>query len=690
MRSTVRALATAVLLGTTFATPAPAPQAQVAAAPVNTTNNQPVNNQEQTIHVQLPGPLGGPGGRAYRTAAFLPPGQRLAPQLSQKATNGNSPLGLLQAPRLPDFLTGGPLPNGYPWAGRTAKNTNYYTDTPNTGVTRNYDFTITRQTIAPDGVEKDGLVINGAFPGPTIEANWGDWIEVTVHNQLDEGTSLHWHGLLQRETPWSDGVPGVQQCPIAPSVSFTYRFRADLPGTSWYHSHYSAQMAGGLFGPLIIYGPTDNTQYDEDLGPVMVNDWYHTEYFQLVQQAMAPTAAGLAPPLSNNVLINGKMNYPCANVTSSQKCTPNAGVSKFKFTSGKTYRLRVINAGVEAIQKFSIDGHKMTVFANDFVPITPYTTDVLTLGVGQRSDVVVKATGRPTDSYWMRSDLGPSFFEGGCSLHDGTSPTALAAIYYERADNSTVPTSNSTVSSTALTTCQNDDLSATVPCHAIQPPSQPASSQNLDVTLQSNGTHNLFYVNNSTFRVDYNDPVLLDAKNGQTRFPSEYNVYDFGQSSSIRLVIYNHAQAGSHPMHWHGHNMYVLAVGFGTWDGTITNPSNPQRRDVQILPNPQSASVPAYIVIQIDADNPGVWPMHCHIAWHLSEGLYITVLERPRDIRNDMQIPQEMAQTCTDWQSYTQSNVPEQIDSGLKRRRSRRSTTTRSTTTRNTRMMKRV
>jgi FtsP/CotA-like multicopper oxidase with cupredoxin domain len=52
-----------------------------------------------------------------------------------------------------------------------------------------------------------------------------------------------------------DGVPGVQQCPIAPGKTFTYAFQADLYGTSWYHSHYSAQYVGGLFGPMIIYGP---------------------------------------------------------------------------------------------------------------------------------------------------------------------------------------------------------------------------------------------------------------------------------------------------------------------------------------------------------------------------------------------------------------------------------------------------
>ena len=78
----------------------------------------------------------------------------------------------------------------------------------------------------------------------------------------------------------------VQQCPIAPGKSFTYSFKADLYGTSWYHSHYSSQYAGGLFGSMIIHGPS-NAHYDVDLGPVLLSDWYHTEYFELVRQTMS-------------------------------------------------------------------------------------------------------------------------------------------------------------------------------------------------------------------------------------------------------------------------------------------------------------------------------------------------------------------------------------------------------------------
>ncbi|KAK0308192.1 hypothetical protein LTR82_015646 [Friedmanniomyces endolithicus] len=659
----------AAILLAGVASAAPAPQQQTNTASVNTTDNTPVTTAFTTQITPTPSSLGGPAATNFFSPAMLLKGSNLKPHLSQQQTNGKSQLGLLHAPRLPKWLNG-PLPHGTPWGPATPGNTNPYMNPPNTGMTRSYTFHISEQTIAPDGVEKPGLVINGAFPGPTIEANWGDWIDVTVHNDLStEGTTLHWHGLLQSATPWFDGVPAVQQCPIAPGSSFNYRFRADLYGTSWYHSHTSAQYAGGLVGAMIIYGP-HNSDYDVDLGPIMLSDWYHTDYYTLVEQTMAPISAGLPPPISQNNLINGKMNYPCDAVTtpvSGFNCTPNAGISKFNVTSGLTYRLRLINSGAEGIQKFSIDGAKLTVIANDFVPIQPYDVDVVTLGVGQRSDVLFKATGKPTDAVWMRSTLGTSAFVGGCTLNDGISPEAVAAIYYQSANTSVVPTTVSTVPSSEIETCANDPLSSTVPSFKLTPPVKPHTEQIINITFQSNGTHDLFYMNNSTFRADYNDPVLLDAKLGHRTFPAEYNVYDFGASSSVRLIVYNYAQTGVHPMHLHGHNMYVLAVGTGLWDGDVVNANNPQRRDVQLLPNAVSATEPGHIVIQFDSSpsTASVWPFHCHIAWHVSAGLYINILEQPEAIKHDMQIPSIMAQTCRDWSAWTGKNVVPEIDSGL-------------------------
>ena len=79
----------------------------------------------------------------------------------------------------------------------------------------------------------------------------------------------------------------------------------------------------------------------------------------------------------------------------------------------------------------------MTVIANDFVPIVPYNTTVVTLGIGQRSDVLVTATGSSTDAVWMRSDISAH-----CSK--ASKPNALAAIYYQDADNTTEPTTTAT------------------------------------------------------------------------------------------------------------------------------------------------------------------------------------------------------------------------------------------------------
>ena len=165
--------------------------------------------------------------------------------LSQNSTNGLSVLGTTNAPRLPEYVANTPNP---PWLPATIQ-TDPYTQPPVTNVTRYKTLVISRGNIAPDGVNRSVLLINGSFPGPLLEADWGDTFEINVINNLDnEGTALHWHGFLQQGTPYYDGVPSVQQCPIAPGASFTYRFQADLFGTSWYHSHYSAQFGAGLLG----------------------------------------------------------------------------------------------------------------------------------------------------------------------------------------------------------------------------------------------------------------------------------------------------------------------------------------------------------------------------------------------------------------------------------------------------------
>jgi FtsP/CotA-like multicopper oxidase with cupredoxin domain len=539
---------------------------------------------------------------------------------------------------------------------------------PNTGVTRKYKFSVNYGVIAPDGVQKNGILINGQFPGPLIEANWGDWIEVEVTNDFPEKsgdhgepTALHWHGLLQHETPYYDGVPSVQQCPIVPKKSLTYRFRADQFGSSWYHSHYSAQYAGGAAGPIVIHGPT-HVCYDEDVGPIVLSDHYHKDYFTMLRQAMNGST-----PLSNNILINGKNNFPCDNTTLA--CTPNAGVSKFRFTPGKKYRLRLINTSADAFIKYTIDGHVFTIFANDFKPVVPYTAQVVSLAVGQRTDVVVEAIGTAGSSYWMRAEMGNSPARDGCSFSDGVSTMAVAAVYYTGADENSVPTSANGLTVAQKQTCGNDPLPNTSAFCPV-PIDPDFELVNLDFNFVNNGTNFVWTVNNSTFRANMNINLLDHVQQGNTTFDPQWNVYSFTPTKkAVRIHMRNFWQA-AHPMHLHGHDFNVLATGFGAWNGAVVNPAKSLVRDTFGIPPFRPSTdggvtpgVASYTVIQYNQDNPGIWPFHCHIAWHVSQGLYINIVEKPAEIT--YRIPQSIKNTCRDYNEWTKTNVPLQIDSGL-------------------------
>lgn len=219
---------------------------------------------------------------------------------------------------------------------------------------------------------------------------------------------------------------------------------------------------------MIIHGPK-NAAYDIDLGPVLLSDWYHTSYLTIVQGVVGTNAA-LTRPKSDNNLINGKMDFDCTTAPAGSQCVPQAGISKFNFTTGKTHRIRLVNAGVEGLQRFSIDNHTMTVVANDMVEIQPYDTHSVTLGVGQRTDVLVKATGQPKDAVWMRANISAS-----CS--SATQPQALAAIYYPQANTTMRP--NSTAWHVDDSSCGNDPLSSTVPYYPITPDPNPATTQTL-------------------------------------------------------------------------------------------------------------------------------------------------------------------------------------------------------------------
>ncbi|KAI1372861.1 multicopper oxidase-domain-containing protein [Hypoxylon crocopeplum] len=487
---------------------------------------------------------------------------------------------------------------------------------PRTGVIRRYNFTIQRVVRAPDGATKSMLLVNGQFPGPLIEANWGDTIEVMVHNAINdpkEGTSIHWHGLPQSETPWYDGVPSVQQCPIAPGETFVYTFQAEVYGTSWWHSHYSAQYIDGLLGPVVIYGPRF-AEYDVDLGPIQLIDYTHTEYFSYLLSVYHIPPNFL--PVDNN-LINGRMPFNCSLIsTDIPRTSDGISHSKFTFKTGKIHLLRLINAGGNGNQKLSIDNHKLTIIANDF-----------------RSDVLVKASDQATNTVWMRAEL-----DVPCLNVTAYQPNAAAAVFYAEADTNILPNTSGT--GWISNNCANDPLNQTVPLFR-KTPTTPDITRNIDITVTTNGTgHLLFYIDNSTFYTDYGyrPPV-----SGSFLWPDSF-------PSAPGIQCCQHGEC-----YVYSPRCIKLFSSVGKWDdGQQLGPGTPDR--------------PTFIVIQWEVDNPGVWPFHCHLIVHVSAGLFMNIIERP-DLITDERIPVIMDQTCQAWDIFAANNNVRQIDSGLKHRR---------------------
>ncbi|KAL9114454.1 MAG: hypothetical protein Q9227_001535 [Pyrenula ochraceoflavens] len=449
-------------------------------------------------------------------------------------------------------------------------------------------------------------------------------------------------------------------------------------GTSWYHSHYSSQYANGLLGPMIIYGPNEE-EYDVDIGPLLLSDWYHASEQAVVSQILAPSDHPIEIP-SDNTGINGKFN--CLLDTGS--CVFNENLAKFQFEAGKTHRLRLVNAGALDTLSFSIDSHEMKIIANDFVPVEPYVTDQVTLGIGQRTDILVTANAT-AGAYWIRVTA---------ICGSSNQPKGLGVIYYDNFANasttSIIPSDSSPTTkrkrnppkppapkapkapkaskapqtpkgpkTAKAPACDNDPLELTVPKYAMSPP-EPDTVIEMDLGIKQNSTEQWnWQINGVNFRGDYNDPILLLSAAGNNSYPwdPQWNVYDLGPDKTFRIVTYNKSPV-VHPMHFHGHNFYVLARGRGKWDGNIVRPSNPQRRDVE------QVSPGEYIVVQNVNYNPGVWPWHCHIAWHLSAGMNLNFIVQPDQIPN-LGVPSIMYQQCRDWAAYTNTTVVLQIDSGF-------------------------
>ena len=281
---------------------------------------------------------------------------------------------------------------------------------------KEFDLYVSEKMITVNGKSSMATLINDSLPAPTLKMQEGDTVTIRVHNQLNESTSIHWHGLL---VPFEmDGVPGISFDGIPAGSTFTYKFKLTQSGTYWYHSHTGFQEQTGMRGAIVIE-PKGRERYPiEEDHVILLSDWTHRDPHNLLkllkqradfdnyhlpdfkkllsdiaatdleaaydkrkmwnQMRMMPTDfTDLSGETTFTYLMNGKTT--AANWTQLVK-------------AGQPVKLRFINGSAQTIFDVRIPGLKMKVVATDGIDVSPVDIDDFRIGVAETYDVIVTPT----------------------------------------------------------------------------------------------------------------------------------------------------------------------------------------------------------------------------------------------------------------------------------------------------------
>ncbi|WP_201594541.1 copper resistance system multicopper oxidase [Psychrobacter fulvigenes] len=281
---------------------------------------------------------------------------------------------------------------------------------------KEFDLYVSKKPIIVDGKSSTATLINDSLPAPTLKMREGDTVVIRVHNQMNESTSIHWHGLL---VPFEmDGVPGISFDGIPANSTFTYKFTLKQSGTYWYHSHTGFQEQTGMRGAIVIEPKGRERHPIEEDHVILLSDWTHRDPHNLVkllkqradfdnyhlpdfkkllsdiaatdlkaafdkrkmwnQMRMMPTDfTDLSGEKTFTYLMNGKTT--AANWTQLVK-------------AGQPVKLRFINGSAQTIFDVRIPGLKMKVVATDGIDVSPVDIDDFRIGVAETYDVIVTPT----------------------------------------------------------------------------------------------------------------------------------------------------------------------------------------------------------------------------------------------------------------------------------------------------------
>ncbi|KAJ5780053.1 hypothetical protein N7457_005213 [Penicillium paradoxum] len=544
-------------------------------------------------------------------------------------------------------------------------------------------LTWSNRTVA--GVTRPVISTNGQFPGPPLQINQGDDVRFLVDNRCPFNTTIHFHGIEQLGTPWSDGVPGVSQRSIKPNTSFLYRWTATEYGAYWYHAHHRGSLEDGLFGPiyitpapavekpfsLITTNPAQlNAMVNAERGtrPVLLSEW---RVLKSEQIWAAEVASGTDAFCANALLINGKGSITClpraeidALTTPAQRgmigngsltdlgCFP-PNITDGVFDFPKNYsavlptmfegcvpsqgprEIFTVNASQQYVSwdlistagllqlTFSIDEHFMWVYAIDGRYIEPRKVNAVSIPNSNRYSVLVPLD-QPGGDYTIRMV--------SASVNQILNTTAIMRYQGQpelnRPSNPWVQVNNQPA--TTDTVFLNESL--VVPFPAMAPSNNIAQTFFLHVSQV--GTAYRWRLGNSSYglALEESQPLLFN----QSSIPSDLIIRTNNNTWVDLIIQVDTILQPAHPIHKHSNKHFIIGQGNGTFDWSSVaeavqvipgsfNLQTPQYRDT--YNTPISITGPTWLALRYHVVNPGAFLMHCHIQVHQSGGMVLAMLD---------------------------------------------------------------
>lgn len=493
-----------------------------------------------------------------------------------------------------------------------------------------FTWTATYGTASPLGVPQQVILINGQFPGPSLDVVTNDNIILNLINKLEQPLLLTWNGIKQRKNSWQDGVLGTN-CPIPPNSNYTYKFQTkDQIGSYTYFPSTLMHKAAGGFGALNVLArsviPVPYAKPDGDFS-LLIGDWHKTSHKEL-QQILD---SGKSLPFPDGLLINGKSR------------------STFSVNQGKTYMFRISNVGLSTSINFRIQGHKMKLVEVEGSHVVQNFYDALDVHVGQSLSVLVTLDQPPKDYFVIASTRFTQRVLNSVSvLHYTNSRSAVSG-----------PVPDAPAGEVQWSLAQARSFRWNLTANGARPNPQgsfhygtitPSTTILLANSAPVIGGKQRYAVNGVSY-IDPDTPLkLADYFN----IPGVFNLNAIKSSPSASAtlatsvlptslhqfveIVFQNDENALQSWHLDGYDFWVVGFGSGKWTDASRKSYNLvdalTRHTTQVYPGSWSA-------ILVSLDNQGMWNLRSAI-WdrrYLGQQLYLRVYNSVQNFANEYDIP---------------------------------------------------